>query len=192
MPELVLASSSPRRQEMLKEIGVEFVVDSSDVDETPLQNETLKDYVQRIAKLKAETVAKRHEGKVVLAADTAATLGRKILGKPTDKAHAHEMISSMSGGKHHVLTSICAIDADGNAHEDMTDTEVHLREMSMQDVERFVSIEDNWLGKAGGYGLQTPAGASLVKAVIGSHTGVIGLPLVETIELLKGCGFADL
>lgn len=190
MPKIILASSSPRRQAYFKDMGLSFEVVVPDIDETPYKAEKPSDYVKRIAMQKALKVASSHSGKVVVAADTTVALGRRILGKPDTAKQAADMLRLMSGRCQRVLTAVCVVDASGSVHEIMTSTVVKIKPLSQSDIEQHINTEHNWQGKAGGYGIQTTAGGSLVKSVLGSHTGVVGLPLVETCNLLRRCGVA--
>ncbi|PPR14943.1 MAG: Septum formation protein Maf [Proteobacteria bacterium] len=190
MPQIILASSSPRRQTYFKDMGLSFEVVVPDIDETPYKGEKPADYVKRIAMQKALKVANAHSGKVVVAADTTVALGRRILGKPDTAKQAADMLRLMSGRRQCVLTAVCVVDACGSVHGIMTSTVVKIKPLSQRDIEWHVNTADNWQGKAGGYGIQTTAGGLLVKSVLGSHTGVVGLPLVETCNLLRRCGIA--
>jgi septum formation protein len=188
MPKLILASSSPRRQNYFKEMGLNFVVVSPDIDETSQKTEKPRDYVKRVACAKARKVRQSHIGAIVVAADTTVAVGRRILGKPENKQEAEQMLRLMSGRRHQVISSVCVIDSEGHSHEALTKTSVKLKVLSEGDIARHTAQEDNWQGKAGGYGIQTTAGSLLVSAIIGSYTGVVGMPLVETINLLRRSG----
>lgn len=179
--QLVLASSSPRRKELLSFLGIDFVVRVPGVDESVAASETAEEYVQRISSRKASAV----EGFVVLGVDTCVVLEDQIYGKPVDLKDAEFMLRSLSGKVHQVLSGVAV-----RSGEQLTVKVVRT------DVE-FVSLDHgliNWylglgesLDKAGSYALQG-AGGSLVKAISGSHSNVIGLPLVETAELLIQAG----
>ena len=186
--EFILASSSPRRQNFLKELGYSFTIFSPDVDETPIKGERPKDYVMRVARDKAQAVAAKNAGKVVLAADTCGDLGGKVLGKPEDRADAFKMLMKMQGRRHKIYTAVCVIDADGNLHEKRITSMVKMVPITQKVLNRFLDDESNWQGKAGAYGLQTAAGGALVQWVQGSYTGIIGLPLAETGHLLRRAG----
>lgn len=190
MPKLILASSSPRRQAYFKDMGLSFDIVVPDIDETPLMGEKPADYVKRIAMEKCMKVSSLHEGAVVVAADTTVALGRRILGKPQTSEEASDMLRLMSGRRQRVVTAVCVVDVNGVLHETMTSTIVKIKPLTEHDIKNHVKFEGNWHGKAGGYGIQTTAGGLLVKSVLGSHTGVVGLPLVETCNLLRRCGFA--
>lgn len=184
----ILASGSPRRQEMLRQLGLNFQVMTADIDETPLKGETPKIYVARVALEKARKIAAQNTDLPVLAADTTVTVGRRILGKPEDKDEAADMLRLMRGRRHRVLTTVCCITPDGTEVCRTSQTAVTMRPLTEKDIQRYVSTPENWQGLAGAYGLQTAVGGALVSRINGSHSGVIGLPLVETLNLLKGCG----
>lgn len=189
MSKLVLASGSPRRQQYMTDLGFDYIIDPADIDETPLKGETPDTYVKRVTVEKAQTTAQRHKGAVVLAADTTVCVGRRILGKPQDENEAAEMLRLMSGRRHNVLTAVCVIDAQGTPRTKMVKTAVKMKPLREKDIAAYVTNHNNWQNLAGGYGLQTTAGGALAQWVNGSVSGVVGLPLVETINLLKGCGF---
>lgn len=188
MTALVLASSSPRRQQMFHDLNLAFTIDKPEIDESVLKGEKPVDYVCRVAREKALVVAARQKGKVVLAADTTVAVGRYILGKPSDAVEAQRMIQQMSGRRHNVLTAVCVISASGGVYETYTKTIVKFKPLSKLEIESHVSHEDNWQGKAGAYGIQTTAGGVMIKSVNGSYTGVVGLPLPEALNLLRRCG----
>lgn len=187
MPTLVLASSSPRRQKMFNDLNVNFTIDKPEIDESVLKNEKPLDYVCRVAKEKALEVLKRQKGKVILSADTTVAVGRHILCKPANKYEAKKMLELMSGRRHNVITAVCAIAEDGNIYETFTKSIVKFKPLSKKEIETHISIKDNWEGKAGGYGIQTTAGGVMIKTMSGSYTGVVGLPLPESINLLRKC-----
>ncbi len=187
MTAFILASSSPRRQQMFQDLQAEFTVVVPDIDESVLKGEKPVDYVRRVAREKALAVSARQPNQVVLAADTTVALGRSILGKPSDKADAENMLHLMSGRRQNVISAVCVIDARGNLHEDYTITKVKIKPLSKMDIKRHISHADNWQGKAGGYGIQTTAGGALIHSIQGSHTGVVGLPLPQAINLLRRC-----
>lgn len=197
---LILASSSPRRIGMLADLGYDFECLSPDIDETVGAGETAHTYVQRMAREKAATALKIFQSscaedsvpeasntlsQIILAADTTCAIDDEILGKPEDKADAERMIKMMSGRSHLILTAVTLIEATtGQQHHILSETKIFFRNLSERDIQLFVSQTENWEGKAGAYGLQTSASSALIARVEGSHTGVIGLPLAETVELL--------
>lgn len=182
---LVLASASPRRLDLLAQIGI--VPDSvvpADIDETPRTAEPPRDYVARMAAEKAAAVAVAHPG-VVLAADTTVVAGRRILGKPADEAEAERFLRLLSGRRHHVLTAVTVV-AEGRARHRLVDTTLRFRPLTAAEITAYVAGGD-WRGKAGGYGVQGPA-AAFVPWMQGSFSAVVGLPLAETAALLAWAG----
>lgn len=186
-PKLVLASSSPRRIELLAQIGITpDQVDPADIDETPLTGETPPRLAQRLATSKAEVVAQRHQGAVVLAADTVVAVGRRLLEKPADEAEARRLLKLLSGRNHRVFTGVAVV-ANGRTVWRVVDTRVSFKVLSDEEINAYVASGE-WRGKAGGYGIQGLAGA-FVNRIVGSHPAVMGLPLFETSNLLKGAGW---
>ena len=181
----MLASASPRRLELLAQIGiVPDAVHAADIDETPRRAEDARDYARRMAAEKAAAVAASQPG-VVLAADTVVVAGRLILGKPADDAEATAFLRLLSGRRHRVMTAVTVM-AEGHARHRLVDTVVRLRQLSDAEIAAYVAGGD-WRGKAGGYGIQGPAGA-FVAWMQGSFSAVVGLPLSETSVLLSACG----
>lgn len=186
--QLVLASGSPRRQQYMSDLGFEYIADPADIDETPLKCEKPSDYVKRVTVEKAKTTAERHKGAIVLAADTTVCVGRRILGKPADEKEAAGMLRLMSGRRHNVLTAVCVMDNKGKVKTTLVKTAVKMKPLREKDIATYVADHKNWQNLAGGYGLQTTAGGAIAQWVNGSVSGVVGLPLVETLNLLKGAG----
>jgi septum formation protein len=186
--ELVLASASPRRQELLRQLGVSFTVAPADIDETPRKGETPPEYVRRMAHEKAAAATGRAgTGILVLAADTVVVLGQQILGKPADRADAVNMLTMLSEQTHNVLSAVALSDGNG-VSEALSDTRVSFGKLSAADAEAYWQTGEP-TDKAGAYGIQG-YGAVFVKRIEGSYTGVVGLPLYETAQLLKGAGIA--
>jgi septum formation protein len=184
---LVLASASPRRLELLARLGLApTAVDPADIDETPLKAELPRDYARRMAAEKAAAVAPRHAGAVVLAADTVVAAGRRILGKPTDEGEAAATLKLLSGRRHHVLSAVTVVDAQGRARHRLSDSIVAVKPLSPAELAAYVASGE-WRGKAGGYAIQG-AFEAYVRYLSGSHSGVIGLPLFETRALLATAG----
>jgi len=179
----VLASASPRRRELLSQLGLPFDVDAAHLDETPRDGEAPSAYVERLALEKAAAVANRHSGRIVLAADTTVALGAEILGKPRDDAEAAQMLSRLSGRVHEVFTGIAA---SGRAR--VVRTAVRFKALTPQEIAWYVATGEP-RDKAGAYAVQGKAGA-FVEALEGSPTNVIGLPLAETLALLAEAGLA--
>ena len=187
-PTLVLASGSPRRLDLLRQIGLEPArIDAPDLDESPLKDETPRLLVARLAREKARAVAARNPGAFVLAADTEVAVGRRVLGKPRDEAHAARMLALMSGRAHMVLTGVAVVAPDGRLAERLSETRVKFKRLTDAEIAAYLASGE-WRGKAGGYGVQGRAGAFMM-ALSGSYTSVVGLPLYETRSLLVGLGF---
>ena len=186
-PDLVLASASPRRIELLALIGITpDRIDPADIDETPERDETPSRLAVRLARSKAEVVAARSPGAVVLAADTVVAVGRRLLEKPADEAEATKFLTLLSGRNHRVFTGV-AVAAGDKILSRVVDTRVSFKVLSPQEIKTYVEGGD-WRGKAGGYGIQGPAGA-FVTRIVGTYPAVMGLPLVETGNLLSGAGW---
>ena len=183
---LVLASTSPRRRDLLARLGVEPArVAAPDVDETPLPGELPRVHALRLAEAKARAID-RAPGEIVLAGDTVIALGRRILGKADDAPALRRMLGLLSGRRHHCLTAVCVIDATGTARTRLSDTIVAFKPLTAAEIDGYVASGEG-LGKAGGYAIQGRAEA-FVRFLSGSHSGVIGLPLFETRALLVTAG----
>ena len=188
MKQLYLASGSPRRRELLTQIGVPFSAISADIDETPLIHESPSAYVERLARGKAvagrRAVLSAAEC-CVLGADTAVVLDGKILGKPVDEADACAMLMMLSGREHEVMTAIALLDGE-RCESRVVRSQVRFRNISPEEAAAYwVSGEPR--DKAGGYGIQG-LGAVFVAQLNGSYSAVVGLPLCETAELLGHFG----
>lgn len=183
---LILGSGSPRRKELLGQIGV--VADDirpPDIDETPRKNELPRPYCARMAREKVQAVTADAED-VVLCADTTVALGRRVLGKPENVGEAAEFLLAMSGRRHLVITAVAVRRGDRLWEKDVV-TEVKMKRLSDEELNAYLATND-WQGKAGGYGIQGPAGA-LIPWISGSFTAVVGLPLAETAGLLQAAGY---
>jgi septum formation protein len=188
-PSLVLASASPRRLELLRQIGLApDLIDPAESDETPHEGETARRLALRLAKAKAQAVSARRPDAFVLAADTVVAVGRRLLGKPADAAEAERMLRLLSGRAHRVLSAVAAVAPGGRAGARLSETRVVFKRLTDAEIEGYLAGGE-WDGKAGGYGVQGRAGA-FVTQIAGSYTGVVGLPLYETRALLVGLGFA--
>jgi septum formation protein len=187
-PSLVLASASPRRLDLLAQVGVTpDRVDPADIDETPLRDETPRRHALRLAREKARAVASRSPGDFVLAADTVVAVGRRILPKAETEDQAIKCLALLSGRNHMVLTAVAVIGPDGREASRLVETRVQVKQLS--DVERADYLAGGeWRGKAGGYAVQGVAGGFII-GLHGSYTGVVGLPLYETLNLLHGLGW---
>lgn len=181
---LILASSSPRRRELLSQLGVSFLVQGADIDESVQPGEPPARYVERLAREKAAAVAARSPGALVLAADTTVVRDDEILGKPQDVADAERMLTSLAGRAHEVLTGI-AVDGPARASR-VVRTEVRFRSLSREEIAWYARSGEP-LDKAGAYALQGAAGA-FITGIQGSPSNVVGLPLAETVELLRQAG----
>mgnify|MGYP001764959971 CR=1 FL=1 len=185
-PALVLASSSPRRRDLLARIGITPArVASPDIDETPRKGETPRAYALRLAQEKAAAVT-RGAGEVVLAGDTTVALGRRILPPAETEAVQRELLALISGRRHRCISAVCVIDRDGRSRTRVVETVVAFKRLSPAEIDAYAASGEG-LGKAGGYAIQGRAEA-LIRFVSGSHSGVIGLPLFETRALLKAAG----
>lgn len=184
-PRLILGSSSPRRLELLAQIGIRpDGLRSADIDETPQKGELPRDYVRRMAAQKAEALPVA-EDEALLTADTTVAVGRRILGKPEDRDEAALFMRLMSGRRHRVLTSV-ALRHDGRIRVRLVETLVRMRPIDSAALERYLDIGD-WRGKAGGYAIQGAA-AAFIPWIQGSFSAVVGLPLSETAALLASVG----
>lgn len=180
---IVLASSSPRRVELLHQIGVDFIQQPADIDETPYPDESPEHHVERLARSKAEVVWQAREHKLpVLGSDTIGLLNGELLLKPADKADFEQMMGKMSGATHEVLTAI-AVYHQQQCVSCIVRSEVTFTQLSSADIDWYWQTGEPQ-DKAGGYAIQG-AGGQFVKQIKGSYSGIVGLPLYETVELLK-------
>ncbi|MFM9853640.1 MAG: Maf family protein [Sphingomonadaceae bacterium] len=190
MPVLILASASPRRLDLLARIGVvPDLVEPADIDESAHKGELPAPYAARMAAEKAAPVAARHPGDYVLAADTVVSVGRRILPKADSEAQARACLSLISGRRHRVHSAVALIDADGVARHRLSTSIVIFKRLSSAEIDAYIHSGD-WQGKAGGYAIQGRAEA-FVRTLIGSHSGVVGLPLFETRSLLVSAGLIN-
>ncbi len=190
--QIILASASPRRRELLEQIGVHAIVQSVDIDESKKQGESVITYVQRLAAEKAQAGCEIIENKnklPVLGSDTIVELGDSILGKPIDRQQAKEMLRLLSGEKHTVHTSVAIVTV-----KDMfiatSSTQVQFKELKEDEIDGYLATGEAD-DKAGSYAIQGRA-AQFIKNINGSFSGVMGLPLYETVQLLKRCGIKTL
>lgn len=189
-PQLILASQSPRRRELLTQITPHFTVDSADIDETPLDDEDPETYVLRLAIAKAQTVWDRRQSDLpVLGCDTTVAIDGHLLGKPGDADEAFDMLCRLNGRSHEVLTGIALITQHGVSTR-LSTTTVKFDEVSKRSLRAYADSGEP-LDKAGAYGIQGRAGL-FVEHISGSFTGVVGLPLFETAQLLVGAGIIEL
>jgi septum formation protein len=193
-PKLVLASASPRRLSLLAQAGLRpHLLNPADVDETPHRRETPRAFALRMAEEKARAASSAPavrglEGDVfVLAADTVVAVGRRILGKPSGREEAREMLRLLSGRAHTVWTGVALVTPRGALRTRLVDTKVRFKRLSREELDAYLET-DEWRGKAGAYAIQGRAGV-FVRHINGSYTGVVGLPLYETVSLLAGNGY---
>jgi septum formation protein len=184
---LVLASSSPRRRDLLARIGVTpDRIASPDINENPLKGEIPRVYALRMAVEKAHAVA-REAGEIIVAGDTTVAVGRRILPQAADAEMQRGFLELLSGRRHHVLSAVCVIDAEGKARSRISDSIVRFKRLGNDEMDAYIASGEG-LGKAGGYAIQGRAEA-LIDWMSGSHSGVIGLPLYETRALLRAAGY---
>jgi septum formation protein len=185
---LVLASASPRRLELLRQIGVTpDAVDAADLDEAQAPHETPRQLALRLAGEKAACVAARQVGAHVLAADTVVAVGRRVLPKAEIDAEVRDCLRLLSGRAHRVLTGVAVAAPDGRSASRLVESRVHFKRLTEAEIAAYLASGEG-IGKAGGYAIQGRAGA-LVIALQGSYSGVVGLPLYETANLLEGLGY---
>lgn len=185
---LVLGSASPRRLQLLAQVGVvPDLVDPADIDETVLKDETPRMLVKRLAVGKASAVAARHPDAFVLGADTIVAVGTRVLGKPEDEADARRMLKLLSGRSHKVLTGVAVIAPGGRTASRIVESRITFKRLTQGEADDFIASRD-WDDAAGGYKIHQRAGA-FVTNLQGSFTGVVGLPLYETLALLTGLGW---
>ncbi|GGX60034.1 Maf-like protein [Tateyamaria omphalii] len=181
----ILGSGSPRRLELLGQLGVApDDVRPPDIDETPRNAELPRPYCARMAREKVNAVVAGADD-VVLCADTTVALGRRILGKPEDEAEARAFLNQMSGRRHRVITAVAVKKGDKVWERDVV-SNVRMKALSADEISGYLAMND-WQGKAGGYGIQGPAGA-LIPWISGSFSAIVGLPLSETAGLLQAAG----
>ena len=185
---LILASASPRRRDLLAQIGiVADAIDAADIDETPLKGELPGPHAQRLARAKAETVAARHTGAFILAADTVVACGRRILPKAESEKDARQCLELLSGRRHRVLGGVCLIAPDGRRSEKLVTTQVAFSRLDAPELESYIAGGE-WQGKAGGYAIQGKASV-FVRWLGGSYPNVVGLALHECWGMLRGLGY---
>lgn len=182
MASLILASSSPRRRELLQQLGLDFEIYSPEIDESVLAGESVATYVERLARCKAQAVLQRFPDAVVLAADTSLGIDGSILGKPESKAHAFAMWQQISGRTHDVFSGVC-VSTKQEISSIVAQTQVEFQSLSLDDMERYWATGEP-LGKAGAYAIQGIA-AQFIPRIHGSYSNVVGLPLYETAQLLR-------
>jgi len=193
-PKLVLASGSPRRLALLEQAGITpDALQPADIDETPKRRELPRVLARRLAREKAEAALeiiqrdKGLKGALVLAADTVVAQGRRILPKPEVLEEATDTLRLLSGRAHRVYTGVALVGGGGKARERVVEARVRFKKLSREEMESYLASGE-WRDKAGGYAIQGLAGVFVVR-LIGSYTGVVGLPLYETVNMLVGAGY---
>ncbi|WP_121633513.1 Maf family protein [Tropicibacter alexandrii] len=185
-PRLILGSGSPRRRELLAQLGITAAdIRPPEIDEDPRKGEEPRPYCIRLAREKAQAIPAEPD-EIVLSADTTVALGRRILGKPADEKEAADFLTRLSGRRHRVITAVAVRRGDRIWERDVV-TAVKMKSLSNEELNAYLASGD-WRGKAGGYGIQGPAGA-LIPWINGSFTAVVGLPLAETAQLLTAAGY---
>ncbi|MDI1284195.1 MAG: Maf family protein [Reyranella sp.] len=184
IPPLVLASASPRRLDLLRQVGLEpSEIDPPDVDETPRLRELPRAYALRMATSKLAVVAPRHPGSVIVAADSVVVCSRRILPKAETETEARVCLGRLSGRRHRVLGAVAVGYPDGTVRTRLVETVVRFKRLEQAEVDDYLRCGE-WRGKAGGYAIQGRA-ARFVDFISGSYSNVVGLPLFETMKLLK-------
>ena len=183
----VLASASPRRRDLLAQIGLSpSAIIAANIDETPNRGEQPALYATRLAREKAAAVGAKEQNTLVLAADTVVACGRRILPKAEDEETARQCLQQISGRTHRVYTGVALAFEDGNVSTRLVETRVKVRRLGADALREYMASEE-WRGKAGGYAIQGLF-AKHIETLIGSYTNVVGLPLYETANLLEGAG----
>jgi septum formation protein len=187
-PSLILASSSPRRLALLIDIGIvpDHII-AADIDETPLPRELPRKLAARLARAKCEAIAKREQGAFILAADTVVACGRRILPKAETPEEVRDCLRLLSGRRHHVYTGVAIRAPSGKLIERVADSSVIFRQLQPSDIEEYAASGEG-IGKAGGYAIQGLAAAS-IRFISGSYSNIVGLPLFDVAQMLRGCGY---
>ncbi len=185
---LILASASPRRSELLKQIGITpDLIFPADIDETPLKKENPKQYSVRIALDKAQVANAKHSNSFIISADTVVSCGSRILPKAENEAQVKSCLKLLSGRQHIVTTSVCVISPTGKQSLRTVATKVTFKQITADEINAYIQSGEG-IGKAGGYGIQGLAGY-FVKSLNGSYSSVVGLPLYEVKNMLTGLGY---
>jgi septum formation protein len=188
-PPFVLASASPRRLALLDQLGLSpDSILPADIDETPLPTELPRQHAARLAESKARAIADDNTDAIVLGADTVVARGRRILPKAEDEETARACLALLSGEKHRVYGGVCIIMPGGGAIQRLVMTAISFKRLSHTETERYIESGE-WRGKAGGYAIQGRA-AEFVQRLNGSYSNVVGLPLFETAQMLRGVGYS--
>ena len=185
---LILASASPRRRELLAQVGlIPDDIDPADIDETASKRELPGPLARRLAEAKATEVAERHSEAFVVGADTVVAVGRRIVGKPRDADDARRFLELLSGRRHRVYGGICVIAPDARRATRLVDTVVRFKRLTGEEIDAYLAT-GQWQGKAGGYAIQGHA-AAFIPAINGSYTNVVGLDVAVTSAMLTGLGY---
>lgn len=185
----ILGSASPRRLTLLAKIGItpDNVI-PADIDETPIKKEIPRDYVERIAFEKNKALQSHQDGQTyILTADTTVAVGRRIVGKPESADEAHKMLAFLSGRSQRVITSVVLQKPDGSYLKKTSTSRLKFKYLSTDELEAYIAQKE-WQGRAGAYGIDG-LGEAFIKKIVGSHSGIAGLPLYETRNLLLGSGY---
>jgi septum formation protein len=187
MKRIVLASASPRRKELLEQIGLQFEVEPSNYDEEITSASEPHETARRLSLGKARAAARKHRNAIIIAADTFVVFGDRILGKPHSNAEAREMLRALNGQAHSVITGFTILDTEtGKVTSRSVETRVHMRKLTLREIDGYVRTKEP-LDKAGGYAIQG-LGAVLVERIEGDYSNVVGLPLSALAESLKEFG----
>lgn len=185
---LILASASPRRVDLLKQIGITpSEIIPADIDEAPLKGELPRDLAHRLAQQKAEAIRTENKDSFILAADTVVACGRRLLDKTNTENEAHQCLTQLSGRRHHVYGGIAIITPAGKTITRICDTIVQFKKLTPQEIDDYIKTQQ-WKGVAGGYAIQGHA-AAFIKSIRGSYSNVVGLSLYDTMNILNGNGF---
>jgi len=191
MKKIILASASPRRKELLRQIGLIFEVVPSEIEEDVKDGEEPREHVLRLARLKAQEIARDQDSAVIIGADTIVVLGGEILGKPKDEEEAFAMLSQLSGRVHRVVTGFCVLDAsDGSEYSEAVESKVRFKHLTPEEIRGYIKTDEP-MDKAGAYAVQG-RGSYMIKEIQGSYTNVVGLPLCELVEVLSRVKVIDL
>lgn len=186
--DLIHASASPRRQELLAQVNITpYAISPADINESPLAQERPADLAMRLAKSKAMHIHEQYKNKFILAADTVVACGRRVLDKAEESDDAQRHLSLLSGRRHHVYGGICIITDQGKIITRLCDTMVQFKRLSKDDIESYIQSNE-WQGKAGGYAIQGLA-ASYISSISGSYSNVVGLSLYDTMQIFNGNSF---
>jgi len=186
--ELVLASASQRRADLLGQIGVvpDRIVPAN-IDESPITGELPRQLVSRLSASKAILVSKKYPRSIILAADTVVACGRRVLSKPENLDQARSFLNLLSGRRHRVISGLAIISHNGNLYKRLVETHVNFKRLTSTELNQYLGSGE-WEDKAGAYAIQGIA-AEFIKSINGSYSNVVGLPLFETAQLLKGLGY---